>query len=504
MLLLAGELGNSSASSAAYMAPHWPRLRQMHLNTVLTPVSWELIEPVEGRFQWDSVDSLLKAARANDLKLVLLWFGAWKNSMSTYVPAWVKRDQTRFPRAQLPNGQSVEILSAFAQQTREADARAFAALLAHLKSVDGDKNTVLMVQVENEVGMLPIAREYGPVADRQFRERVPAELVRALTASTSDYDTDARRLWQEHGAKTEGDWTALFGEGDAAAEVFMAWHYARFIDALAAAGKSAYPLPMYVNAALNRMGRAPGEYPSGGPVPHLLDVWKAGAPTLDLLAPDIYFPSFVDLASRYVRADNALFIPEANRADRPEVPANAFYAFGKLDAIGFGPFSIESLDDEQSRGLASAYAILEQLSPMILASQGLKRMSGFRPRVLEDETVIDVPVSEVIGDYRFTVSFVDTQSAKASQKTANHGGLIIQTGAEDYLIAGQGMVITFKPAGDGPPLAGIDSAWEGTFDARGTWVPGRLLNGDQTHQGRHVRLAPGQFQIQRVRLYRYR
>jgi beta-galactosidase GanA len=504
MLLLAGELGNSSASSAAYLAPHWPRLRQMHLNTVLAPVSWELIESVEGRFQWESVDSLLKAARAHDLKLVLLWFGAWKNSMSTYVPSWVKRDQGRFPRAQLQSGQSVEILSVFAQQTRDADARAFAALMAHLKSVDADKNTVLMVQVENEVGMLPIAREYGAVADRLFRERVPPDLVRTLAASTSDHEADARRLWQEHGAKTEGDWTTLFGDGDAAAEIFMAWHYARFIEALAAAGKSAYPLPMYVNAALNRTGRAPGEYPSGGPVPHLLDVWKAGAPTIDLLAPDIYFPNFVDLASRYVRADNALFVPEANRADRPEVPANACYAFGKLDAIGFGPFSIESLTDEQSRGLSSAYAILEQVSPMILASQGLKRMSGFRPRVLEDETVIDAPVTEVIGDYRFTVSFVDTQSPQASQKTASHGGLIVQTGAEDYLIAGQGLIITFSPAGEGAPLAGIDSAWEGTFDARGTWVPGRLLNGDQTHQGRHLRLPPGAFQIQRVRLYRYR
>jgi len=58
----------------------------------------------------------------------------------------------------------------------------------------------------------------------------------------------------------------------------MAWHYARYADALAVAGKAAYSPPMYVNAALNRMGKAPGEYPSGGPLPHLLDVWKAGAP----------------------------------------------------------------------------------------------------------------------------------------------------------------------------------------------------------------------------------
>lgn len=173
MLLLAGELGNSSASSTRYMAPHWPRLKQMHLNTVLAPVSWELIEPVEGHFEWESADALIRAARAQDLKLVLLWFGAWKNSMSTYVPSWVKRDQSRFPRAQLPNGSGLDILSAFAPATRDADSRAFSALLAHLKAVDGAQNTVLMVQVENEIGMLPVAREYGEAAERSFHETVP-------------------------------------------------------------------------------------------------------------------------------------------------------------------------------------------------------------------------------------------------------------------------------------------------------------------------------------------
>jgi beta-galactosidase GanA len=504
MLVLGGELGNSSASSTAYMAPHWPRLKQLNLNTVLAPVAWELIEPSEGRFDWVSLDALIAGARAHDLKLVLLWFGAWKNSMSTYVPAWVKRDQARFPRAQLASGQSVEILSAFSEHTRDADARAFAALMRHLGAVDAKDNTVLMVQVENEIGMLPIAREYGPLADRLFSERVPELLVRRLTLGRASLEPELRTLWEEHGAKTKGSWSMLFGEGDAAAELFMAWHYARFVEALVVAGKAAYPLPMFVNAALNRMGKAPGEYPSGGPVPHLLDVWKTAAPSLDLLAPDIYFSSFVELAARYRRPDNALFIPEANYCDKPEVPANAFYAVGKLDAIGFAPFSIESIDQKQPHPLAEAYGVLHQLAPNILANQGLGRMSGFRPRVLEDDTLIELPVTETIGNYRFTVSFVDMWTAKAQQHTANHGGLIIQTGPEDYIVAGQGLIVTFKPVGEGPPLAGIDSAWEGTFDARGQWVPGRLLNGDQTHQGRHVRLAPGKFQIQRVRLYRYR
>ena len=250
MLLIGGELGNSSASSEAYMLAHWPRLRQMHLNAVFAPVSWELIEPTEGHFDWASVDALLKGARANDLKLVFLWFGAWKNSMSTYVPAWVKRDQTRFPRAQLPGGQGLDILSAFGAHTREADSHAFAALLAHLKAVDGDRNTVVMIQVENEIGMLPVAREYGSQADALFQGPVPAELIQKLAAAGTGPEHPIKRLWQEHGSQTEGSWSAVFGEGDAAAEVFMAWHYARYVDALALAGKAAYPLPMYVNAAL--------------------------------------------------------------------------------------------------------------------------------------------------------------------------------------------------------------------------------------------------------------
>jgi len=506
MLVLGGELGNSSASSATYMAPHWSRLKQMHLNTVLVPVSWELIEPIEGRFNWESVDALIKAARANELRLVVLWFGAWKNSMSTYVPSWVKRDQARFPRAQLPDGRGVDILSAFAPATREADTRAFTALLDHLRSFDGDRNTVLMIQVENEIGMLPVARDYGPEASRMFREPVPEALVRRLATPAPGEQSRLQQLWNEHGAKREGDWTALFGEGDVASEAFTAWYYARYVESLVTAGKAVYPLPMYVNTALNRPDRAPGEYPSGGPLPHLFDIWKTGAPSLDLLAPDIYFPNFVELTSRYKRPDNPLFIPEANNADKPEVPANAFYAFGKLDAIGFGPFSIESIDERpQPPALAQAYAVLEQLSPLILANQGLGRMTGFRPSVLEDGTVIETPVAETIGDYRFTVSFIDPWTPRADQKIATHGGLVIQTGPEDYLVAGQGITITFAPASNnGPPLVGLDSVWEGTFDSRGTWIPGRLLNGDQTHQGRHVRLAPGEYQIQRVRLYRYR
>lgn len=503
MLMIAGELSNSAASSADYMAPHWARLRAMHLNTVLAPVSWELIEPVEGRYDWSSVDTMLKAARANDLKLVILWFGAWKNSMSTYVPSWVKRDQARFPRAELPNGQGVEILSTFGADTLRADQRALAALMAHLKAVDDRDNTVVMLQVENEIGMLPVARDYSAAANAAFRQPVPPELVNYLVAHRDTLVPEMKAMWTERGAKTAGSWEELFGPGDAAAEVFAAWHYARFADGLAAAGKAAYPMPMYVNVALNRPGRIPGEYPSGGPLPHLIDVWKAGAPSLDFLAPDIYFPNFTQIVDRYKRPDNPLFIPEAHNADNPIVPANAFYAIGEHDALGFGPFSIDSID-EAPGALKDAYAVLDQLRPVILDAQGTGRMAGFKPRQRYDETVDYEPQVRDIGGYRFTIAYADIQRPTMTPDTAGYGGLIIQTGEDEYMVAGQGITVTFKPIGDGPGLAGIDRAHEGVFDAAGNWKPGRLLNGDQTHQGRHIRLPAGTWGIQRVRLYRYR
>jgi beta-galactosidase GanA len=508
MLVLGGELGNSSASSRAYMAKYWPKLKAMNLNTVLAPVSWELIEPKEGAFDFSSVDGLLQDARAHDLRLVLLWFGAWKNSMSTYAPAWVKRDDVRFPRAKAENGTSQEILSAFSTHTRDADAKAYAALLAHLKAVDA-QGTVLMVQVENEIGMLPSAREHGRGADAAWAGPVPVELTRRLVKGGQTIEPELRALWKAHGAKTSGTWAQVFGEGAAGQEVFTAWFCARYAEAVTRAGKAAYPLPMYVNAALNRTGKAPGEYPSGGPLPHLIDVWKAGAPSLDLIAPDIYFPNFSDLAGRYKRPDNALFIPEANNVGAPETPANAFYAIGQLDALGFSPFKVETAEAADQEALTQAYDVLRQLTPAILAaqgqdSQGVRRMSGFKPRVLEDGAVLDQPVSETIGDYRFTVGFLDPWTPKTDQKTASQGGLIVQIGPEEYLIAGRGLVVTFAGAGDGPALAGIDSATEGVFDAQGRWLPGRVLNGDQTHQGRHIRLAPDQFAIQRVKFYRYR
>lgn len=502
-LILGGELSNSAASSPAYMAPIWPKLETMGLNTVLTPVSWQLIEPQEGRFDFSTVDALLYGARAHHLHLVLLWFGAWKNSMSSYVPSWVKRDERRFPRAELPDGSGEETLSAFSPPVLAADSRAFAAMMAHLRQVDSAQQTVLMVQVENEIGMLPTARDHSPVANRAYAGPVPPELTRYLAAHRATLIPSLRQRWEVNGSRMSGSWEQVFGTGPATEEIFTAWYYARYSDAVALAGKQQYDLPMYANVALNRPGKAPGEYPSGGPLPHLSDVWKAGAPALDMLSPDIYFRNFTDIVARYDRPDNPLFIPEQGRSSVNELMANALFAIGEHKAIGYSPFDIDDFEGDRAATMRQAYGILGALSPMILKAQSAGTIRAAKPPVAYDGTVDYKLETLTLGSYLFTVNFIDPWTPREQQHPEEHVAMIIQTGPEEYWVAGRGAVLTFEPLGAGPLIAGIDVDWEQRLE-NGRWSDLRLLNGDETNQGRHIRLPPGDFTVQRFRLYRYR
>ncbi|BBB62436.1 beta-galactosidase [Undibacterium sp. KW1] len=501
-LILGGELHNSSASSLTYLNKLWPALKAAELNTVLAPVEWDQIEAVEGRFDFSVLDGMLQQARANNTRLILLWFGAWKNSMSTYVPAWVKRDQQRFPLAQNRAGAAQEILTPFSPNTLAADTAAYKALLAHLKQADTQR-TVIMVQVENEIGMLPDARDHGPLADTAYKEAVPKALMDYLQAHHSSLHPAIQTLWTANGKRMNGNWAEVFGNSVAAEEVFQAWAYASFVEGMTAAAKSAYPLPMYVNAALNRPGKKPGEYPSAGPLPHLFDIWKAAAPSIDVLAIDTYFPNFTEWAVQFKRPDNPLFIPEANNAGRHDAAAKAFYAIGEHDAFGFSPFGIEDSNGKGDDTLPQAFRALKQLAPVIAEYQGSGKMRGFKAHVSYDGVVDSTPQKVTMGSYALQVNLNKQWSKTENKDLEAHGGLIIQLSDTEFLIAGTGLTVTFKDASNAGDMIGFEKITEGTYE-NGKWVEGRWLNGDESHQGRQIMLPDKGVTIQKLKLYRYR
>jgi beta-galactosidase GanA len=512
-LVRGGEIGNSSGEPD-YLRRFWSKLKAMNLNTVVAPVYWDVVEPEEGKFDFATVDGLLADARANDMRLVLLWFGSWKNSMSCYAPGWVKADPTRFPRAQDSAGRGLEILSPFHAVNRETDARAFAALMRHLRAND-PQHTVIMVQVENEIGMIPEARDRSPAAEQAWAAPVPAALMDYLARHRESLAPELVATWKAAGAKSAGGWAEVFGSTAAGEEIFMAWHFADYVQAVTAAGKAELPLPMFANAAFIRPGYQPGQYPSAGPLPHLIDVWRAAAPALDFIAPDIYFQNFGEWARAYTRSGNPLFIPEALRS--PEASVNALYAFGQLDAIGFCPFAIESNTEPAAGYLAASFDLVRQLTPLLAAKQGRGGTAGFLQESLETKQPQQVRMGRWImrasferaappqlADGLAVVIGTENSALAAGGRpgTAPAGGLMIQLGEDEFLFAGIGLTITFASTEPGQQ-AGILRCAEGSYE-NGEWKHLRWLNGDQTHQGRHVRLEPGRFTLQRVKLYRYR
>lgn len=520
MFILGGELSNSAATCTDDMDNLMPRMKDIGLNTILVPAYWELIEKEEGEFDFSLIDRTINKARENDLKVVFLWFGAWKNSMSCYAPLWFKQNYKKYPRSRTLGGKPLEIASAFSEKVFQADNRAFGALMQHIADTDKQTGTVIMMQIENEIGMLTDARDHSNLANKEYEKGVPAELMNYLKHAQL-------HPWMKDRFTGKGkSWAEVFGNDVYSDEIFMAYHYAKYVERLAKTARSIYnDMPLYVNTALNSRGRKPGEYPSAGPLAHLIDVWHCGAPSIDMLSPDIYDTGFKNWSSQYALWNNPLFIPEARCCNNSG--ARALYAFGEHRALGFSPFAIDQASPRDIMPITKSYKMLNEIKPLL---NGNKTYGLLFDQEDKERTIADGNTVMICRHY-FTLPW-DSRATDGS--TWDEGGaIIIKLADNDYVVAGTGVVITFatgitgnkhddenKLGEDGfalkqgdkavitnkkfnGKLKGIGSVDEVNVDKTGKMTYLRRLNGDQDHQGRHVRIAVGDYKILHVRLYDY-
>jgi hypothetical protein len=489
-LMLGGQVHNSDTANADDLNKALDVLASWHANTAEAPIYWEALEPKPGQFDFSSVDFAIEAARKRDLHLILLWFGTWKNGESHYTPEWVKRDKQKYVRVQGPRGEDTEVISPLCIAAMEADSRAFAALMQHVKSVDEAARTVLMVQVENESGMVGTDRDYSESANHLFNQPVPKELLAFLDNHHQQLSSPMAEVWNK--SPKSGTWKQVFGE--LAPESFSAWLISNYVNKVATAGKHEYPLPMYVNDWLIEGVERAGRWPSGGPTVNVLDVWKAAAPSIDILAPDIYYPKFYDVAAQYTRADNPLFVPETNF--NPYFIGFAYTTFGAFNGIGFSPFGI---DDVQKGGAPAAigagfedtYRVLRPMLPLIARYQYTGKLHPILQGIANGE---DWKQSIRVGDHLaanidFTATFDPAKGGRAC-------GMIIELSPDDFIVMGTGFDVTFREM-EGPLRdAQLIFIEEGVFQGE-QWVPSRRLNGDE----RHVSL-PDRSTILRVRVAR--
>lgn len=475
--LMLGVQANNSSAWPAYLDKVWPAAEELHANTVELPVYWEQVEVTQGKFDFSMVDLILKQAREHHVHLVLLWFGTWKNGSSHYTPEWIKLDQEKYPFLRNEKGETVDSPSPFSTAFLDADKAAFRALMRHLKETDAQR-TVLLVQVENEAGVWGGVRDYGPAAQKAFDGPVPQILVAGL-------------------GKQPGSWRQVFG--DDADETFEAWYTAAYIEQVAAAGKAEYALPLYVNAALRdpfKPGKAPS-YESGAPTDNNIGLWKIAAPSIAIVAPDIYIPDhakYMKVMDLYGRKDNPLLIPETGNA-----AIYAHYVFAALGqgAIGWSPFGLDltrysnqttgpdAMEASALKPVAEQYALLAPIAGRLAAANLEGKLIGLSEDPENHTQTISLGRWDVITKYGMP-SFGNWMQPKGN--TPPDGGVVVVELAQDeYLVAGHHVRVDFAPTFAPGKKRLFLKVEEGSYDAAGNWKAARIWNGDQTDYGLNLK-----------------
>lgn len=467
----AGEVHNSSACSLRYMEERvWSKIEGLSLNSLLVPLYWEQIEPVEGVFRYEIIDGLVEQARQRSMRLVFLWFGLWKNGESMYVPGWMKQDSQKYFRVQKGNKERLNTISPFCDAAVEKDAAAFANIMQHIRELDEGHSAVIAMQVENEAGLLGSERDYCGAAEAKFALQIPEKIA------------------EEYGAG--GTWAEAFGED--AGERFMAYYFAEAIEKITSEGRARYPLPCYTNCWLKQHPWYAGSYPSGGPVKDVHRIWKITAPSLFTLAPDIYVPYTADVMETYSYEGNPLFIPEIRK---DAVTASyCLYAFMKYHAVCYSPFGIEDLGllpeevkkpseevmtalninpavfetEGGGKYLGKTYSLLQNMKPLYLKYRGTDSMRCYLKR---SET--DIGTYLRFRKYDAVIDYLPTGKAKPLA-----AGVIFELEENKFLIAGMKSRLVFRAKPGENLMVSILRLQEGTVE-QGEWIPERVLNGDE-------------------------
>ena len=475
--LMLGVQANNSSAWPAYLDKVWPAVETLHANTVELPIYWEQLERTQGKFDFSLVDLILKQAREHHVRLVLLWFGTWKNGSSHYTPEWIKLNQEKYPFLRNEKGETVDSPSPFSEAFLEADKSAFKMLMRHLAAVDGQR-TVIMVQVENEAGVWGGVRDYGAAAQKAFAGPVPEKLVKGLR-------------------KQAGTWKEVFGED--ADETFESWYTAAYIEQVAAAGKAEYPLPLYVNAALRdpfHPGRAPS-YESGAPTDNNIGLWKIAAPSIDVVAPDIYIPDYakyMKVMDLYGRGDNPLVIPETGNAANY---ARFVYAAIGHGALGWSPFGLdltrysnqtegpEAMEANALKPFAQQYALLGPIARRIAKANLEGKVFGVSEN--PDLHTNEIPLGRWDLVLKFGMPSFGNWMQPKGNTPADGGAVVIELGPDEYLVAGHHVRVDFKPTFASGKKRLFLSVEEGRYDEAGNWKMARIWNGDQTDYGLNLK-----------------
>lgn len=497
-IALAGEVHNSDSSSPKYMDKIWNIAENLGMNTLLLPVTWEMIEPKEEMFDFSVPQKLVNQARERKKKIIFLWFGSWKNAEMMYTPEWVKKDLNRFKRGQIVKGQNkagrmispnmpykfpYTTISYLCKEAMESDAKAFAAFMRWLKTYDEEESTVISVQVENETGLLGAAREMSDEADKLFEGQVPQSFVEYMLEHTMTMVPDVKKA-VESGVKN-GTWQEVFGA--VAEEMFSAYYVSQYVEYVAKAGKDIYPLPMLVNCWLDKGGE-PGSYPTGGPVSRVHEIWNYCAPSIDVFCPDIYVPNFMEICEEYVRRGNPLMIPES--ATHSYCAPRMVYTVGHHHAICYSTFGFDDIGKPFNAVQSYLFGVDVNdpalKTPQNFEEYGLtgKLLGSLLPIIGKQLGTANLDAtcgeggtaSEMqLGNLRLVTTYQNMMQPR------NDGYcLCVKVAEDECYILGNACGIEFTS--NNSELTNLDLliVEEGIFDSEGKWKAGRRLNGDET------------------------